>query len=812
MTNNEEKINDLLSQLEAFLKKQEELSGDIFNLKIELIKLKSEVLQTKEQPLEKLQETDTTVTPEVSQLSVKEEIQHVLPNEETVVEDLKPLSEIDQIFKRITSRTAEETIEYNRQKQASANESNFEKIIGENIINKIGIAITVIGVGIGAKYSIENDLISPLTRIILGYLCGLGLLTFGYRLKNQYENYSAVLVSGAMAVLYFITYFAFDLYHLIPQILAFALMVIFTIFTVLASLKYDRQVIAFLGLTGAYLVPFLLSNGSGNAFILFSYMTILNIGILAIAMKKYWKPLMISSFAFTWLIYLSWYSFNYVSEKHFIPALAFGFTFFIIFYSTILAYKLSQNQSFGKVDVALLLLNSFIFFGVGYSILDGHVVGKHLLGMFTLINAIVHFAVSAIIYHKKLGDKNLYYFILGLVLVFITIAIPVQLDGNWVSLMWAGEAALLFWLGVTKKVIFYEKLSYVLILLAFISMLQDWETIDLLYSSKKTLASITPFLNVNFFTSLMCIVAFGFITLLDFKRRGSADEKVTYDFYSVIVFLILAVFLFTLYYAIRFEIELYWDQLFEESIQKGYNGNGQVNHYAIGNTDYENYKIVWILNYSLFFISLLTLINIIKIKARQLAVVNFILSMVILLTFLVQGLYALSELRESYINPAVSGLLQGNDFNLWFRYVSFAFVAFLFFANYNLLHSGLLQIKNKSLFQLFVHLCIIWVVSSELIHWLDILGSKSSYKLGLSILWGVYALLLIVLGIWKKNRPIRIFAIVLFGITLLKLFLFDISHLTTISKTIVFLSLGILLLVISFLYNKYTNTISGDED
>ena len=92
--------------------------------------------------------------------------------------------------------------------------SDIEKFIGENLINKIGIAITVIGVAIGAKYSIEHELISPLTRMILGYLIGIGLLGFGIKLKKKYESYSTVLVSGAIAIMYFITYFAYSFYFL----------------------------------------------------------------------------------------------------------------------------------------------------------------------------------------------------------------------------------------------------------------------------------------------------------------------------------------------------------------------------------------------------------------------------------------------------------------------------------------------------------------------------------------------------------------------------------------------------------------------
>jgi uncharacterized membrane protein len=114
-------------------------------------------------------------------------------------------------------------------------------------------------------------------------------------------------------------------------------------------------------------------------------------------------------------------------------------------------------------------------------------------------------------------------------------------------------------------------------------------------------------------------------------------------------------------------------------------------------------------------------------------------------------------------------------------------------------------------FELLLHITILWIASSELLNWVDILKSEQSYKLGLSILWGSYSLFLIAFGIWKKNKPIRIGAIALFGITLIKLFFYDISHLNTIAKTIVFVSLGVLLLVISFLYNKYKHLISENE-
>jgi uncharacterized membrane protein len=149
--------------------------------------------------------------------------------------------------------------------------------------------------------------------------------------------------------------------------------------------------------------------------------------------------------------------------------------------------------------------------------------------------------------------------------------------------------------------------------------------------------------------------------------------------------------------------------------------------------------------------------------------------------------------------------------NIGIRYICFAFAAALFFAIYKSIHQDFMKVKFKIAFETILYLSIVWVGSSELINWMDITHSAQSYKLGLSILWGVYALLIIVMGIWKKKKHLRIGAIVLFAVTLLKLFLYDISYLDTLSKTIVFVSLGILLLIISFLYTKYKNIISANN-
>lgn len=789
MTDNNDNIKQLLDKLESLLKRQEDFSREINSLRTEIHRLKtSETEQTTKNEEVKLDQPVIATDFEIKKKKIDSDYQ--------ATQKQIPKEQPKQTFTPIN--------------KPPKRKSDLEKFIGENLINKIGIAITVIGVAIGAKYSIENDLISPLTRIILGYMFGLGLLGFGIKLKSKYENYSAVLVSGAMAIMYFITYSAYGFYNLIPQIMAFALMVIFTVFTVVAAINYNRQIIAHIGLVGAYAVPFLLSEGSGKVAVLFTYMAIINIGILAIAFKKYWKPLYYVSFGLTWLIFSSWYVSKYQTNEHFGLALVFISLFFSIFYLTFLAYKLLQKEKFAIDDIILLMINSFVFYGIGYTILDSHKTGVQLLGLFTLSNAVVHFVASVIIYRQKLDDRNIQYMIAGLVLVFITIAIPVQLDGNWVTLMWAGEAVLLFWIGRTKNVSFYEKLSYPLILLAFFSIIQDWGSVYDTYNPEIPATRITLLFNVNFLTSILLIASFVFINILNkYKNYPSYLEKQKV-ISKIISFSIPAILLFTIYFAFRMEIANYWNQLYTDSAIKIYSENQEYPNY-FWNYDLSWFKSIWIINYSLLFVSILSFVNLKKLRNRQLGLINLGLIVFSIVIFLTQGLYNLSELRENYLEQNLSQYYKRGTVNLWMRYISFSFVALALYGIYKYIKEEFTQSNFKVAFELLLHTTILWIASSELINCMDIFKSEQSYKLGLSILWGIYSLFLIAFGIWEKNKPMRIGAIALFGITLIKLFFYDISHLNTIAKTIVFVSLGVLLLIISFLYNKYKHLISDDK-
>ena len=796
---NKEQIDQLNKKLDLLLEKNQVFAKEIDELRVEIFRLR-------------YAQSDSPIQPKIAStppISPKEKEEYVELVERKIDPQDRLIHKKDILSKRGKKEPVEKKNWFSGISEVFSNK-DLEKFIGENLISKIGILILIVGVGIGAKYSIEKELISPMTRIILGYLMGIGLLGFGIKLKENYKNFSAVLVSGSIAILYFITFAGYSFYSLFPQLFAFGLMVIFTIFTVFAAIHYNKSIIAHIGLLGAYAVPFLLSSGSGNVITLFSYMAIINVGILLIAFKKYWKKLYYTASGLTWLIYASWFIEDFRASENFGTALIFATIFFAIFYAVFLAYKITQSDKIEIKDTILILFNAFVFYGFGYFILEDHPTGQQLLGLFTLGNALIHFAVSFFIYQKKLGSKNLLYLISGLVLVFITAAIPVQLDGNWVTILWASEAAVLFWVGRTKAIPIYEKISYPIMLLAFFSLMDDWNSAYPFYIQASA-EFVTPLLNVHFLSSILFIGAFGFINYINqnktFKPAFDDDNGII----KMISYTIPAICIFVIYAAFKNEISLYWNQL---SAMSELNIDSSTDSYRqnIRNNNLQSLKDIWIINYSILFAVLLSFFNLLKLKNTQLGYFNLALNIIALLAFLGGGLLILSELRENYLEQSQAEYYSVGQFNLYIRYISFIFVGALLFTFYKFRQQMFFDKIFKLGFDFILFGSILWIASSELIHWMDIGSSAKSYKIELSIFWGIYSLILVILGIWKRKKHLRVGGIVLFGLTLLKLFMYDLAHLNTISKTIVLVSLGVLLLIISFLYNKYTLKISEEDE
>ncbi|MDP1689063.1 MAG: DUF2339 domain-containing protein, partial [bacterium] len=81
-------------------------------------------------------------------------------------------------------------------------------------------------------------------------------------------------------------------------------------------------------------------------------------------------------------------------------------------------------------------------------------------------------------------------------------------------------------------------------------------------------------------------------------------------------------------------------------------------------------------------------------------------------------------------------------------------------------------------------------------------------RAALSVTWTLYSLIMLVIGIIKKSEWTRLFGVVLLSVTIIKVFLYDTANLDNLYRFISYITLGIILLLIGFLYNRYKSRIT----
>lgn len=674
--------------------------------------------------------------------------------------------------------------------------SKTEDFIGTNVISKIGILVTLIGVFIGAKYAIENDLISPLMRILAAYVAAAALVFVAVSMKKKYQYFSSVLIGGGLAITYFITYIAFSFYGLLPMWLAFLLMVITTGATVVIALWYNQKVIALTGQIAAYAIPFLLGDKSGNIFGLFAYISFINIGLLILSFKKDWKALYHIAFFLTWLIYFFGLVQRMQVTSNFAATLFFLTVNFLTFYITFLAYKIYRKAQYVFTEIGILLLNALFYFFAGIYLVDENFENIHFLTWFTVANAVIHFAAGYCIYRLKLADATVIKFISALGLLFVTVAIPIELDGSWVTLLWTAEATALFYIASVNRRTEYLGIALPLVIVAVLSLLHDWFYSYPYLQSLSAFAGFqsAPFANINFWLSLFVCACLGYISYTVEQKDFSGINSSASDFFHKIV---PPAFLFILYFAFYNEIHFAWDK----AIYQLKPNQSAVNIFPVCQS-------LTLLIYTVIYAAIWLFTNTELIKKEKNHHFLLLSAAIVNVALLTRGLYLSGELREFYL--AGKSAITFSSL-LFYRYVSFVALAILWMVAYRSVRIFKPGYSFYVAFSCLFNLTLLTIISNEFINWMDFAGYQNQYKLGLSLIGGGYALALIFAGIIRKKKHLRISAMILFGITLFKLFFYDLASLSTISKTIVLVLLGILLLFASFLYNKYKDLLAVKE-
>lgn len=194
-------------------------------------------------------------------------------------------------------------------------ELNLEQFMGVKLFAWLGGLALFFGVAFFVKYSFEHNLIPPAMRVAIGFVVGAGLVVAGvvvHRRKAYTVLGQTFCASGAL-ILYGVSFGAHALYHLFGEdprgsFVAFSLMSLITAVAFLLAVRLDALVVAVLGMLGGFLTPILCSTGQDNPFGLFSYIALLDIGLLLVAKRRGWLFLSSLAAAGTILMQVAWFA------------------------------------------------------------------------------------------------------------------------------------------------------------------------------------------------------------------------------------------------------------------------------------------------------------------------------------------------------------------------------------------------------------------------------------------------------------------------------------------------------------------------
>lgn len=765
-TKMEKELDVIKKQMDALLKRQAKMApGDMTSSEEMPEKVVAEVL-SKEKLLEEelvVQRQSTIVeTAVVDNLKdAPKEISEDVPEkiQEEIIEKItvEDIAEKDSVIsptpiaaKPITPKPSKKQV-------------NYEKFIGENLFGKIGILIFVIGVGFFVKYAIDKNWINETFRTVLGFLTGAALLFVAERLQKKYRTFSSLLAGGAFAVFYLTVAIAFHYYHIFSQTVAFIILVAITIFMSVLSVIYDRRELAIIALVGGFLAPFIVSSGEGSYQVLFTYVSILNLGMFGLSIYKKWSELPIISFVFTCLIMASFLLLSYSSRSTVISGhlLMFATLFYFIFLLPVFSILRGEKiQAMSRGLVFVIITNNFVYLLSGILFLKNMGLSFKASGLLSLFIALVNLGLVLWLWKNRKEYKFLVHTTLGLVLTFVSITVPIQLDGNYITLLWASEMVLLLWLYVKSKIRVYEYAAKVLVGLTFVSYLMDVYSVMFEHHSLDTI-----FLNSSFATSLFVGLATGaFALLMEYYHSFfSTARRLKYSFWNPFMLIVSVI---VLYYTFMMEFNLY----FEGATRSG----------------------------AMFLFTAVSISSVCYAFRKRFPITKHLTSYILTIgaNVLVYIINIWGDQRIWTSPPVVLPWLTAA-----FVMVNLYYVARMYYTS--------IGIKSRFTVYLNILATLLWLTMVRSFLWQV---GVDDFSAGLSLSLSIAGFVQMGLGMRLHQKVLRMVSLATFGIVLLKLVFDDLWAMPTIGKIIVFIILGLILLILSFLYQKLKDVLFKNDE
>ncbi len=628
--------------------------------------------------------------------------------------------------------------------------AGLEYMMGGKAAAFAGIAILVMGIVFLVGYAIQHSWIGPSMRVVLGLLSGGALVWVGHFVAGKDEKYllfGRVLTGGGSALFYFCVFAAYGIYHLIGATAAGILLFASALAVFGLAMAYRAQSVGVLAVLGAFITPLLIGGDMDSGIFPLVYVALINLPVILLGVRRKWQVLYNLAFIFTVIHYLVWL--EWIGRNELWSGLCFALLFFAEYAALGLLKLRSEQQVSGRTaDLIRLVSSSLLLLGAVYWLLDDAGLSQWVGAAFLLLAlgqmGLARFAFTRL---SRFNGEILAFLAGGL--VFATLALPAQLDGEWVSLGWAVEGAVLAWLAVRVR---SRTLQAGAFLLGLIGIMKALLFDVSLYHHAPNL-----FLNARF-TVGMCSA--GLLGVQGRLAGNFPEEEGTSHWQDALWWggVIAAVLVFF--------ADTFW---------------------TLGTDD----AFCWLIT-SVFLLATGASVLLFLPRRSTVTILGSILLLAVPFKILLIDSWAYFDYGGSELLPFFNAVI-------WIQLVLVGVIVLLLQPRISAREIDLVLPANR-------FPCVLNIASLAAgigVVSIEILRKNTDWaNTAVTVFWALSALALIIFGMKRRNAPYRYFGLVLFAITTVKVLLIDSSELEGIERIAAFMITGVLLLTLSFAYQK----------
>ncbi|MEI8061805.1 MAG: DUF2339 domain-containing protein [bacterium] len=316
------------------------------------------------------------------------------------------------------------------------------------ILGIAGVIAVIVGVSFFLSYAFVNNLIGVTGRVMIGIIAGIICISVGQALRAKYRSYSNILIGCGIGLLYLTTFASFAFYSLISSPVAYGLLIGVTALSVVLSVIDNAMVLATIGVIGGFLTPIFMTLSNASLSQVLTYVLILDFGVMITAYLYKWRKLAVVSFIGTWvMVFMTFVNLYNKDDK--LTMCFYLSLYFIIFLLSSVFHNVVRKEKSDAGDLGMVVINALSYTAIIYSLLYDTL--KNSMGFFMVVMALLYFAVAYWSFTTNKENKLLNMFLPAMSALFLTLAIPAQFHGPWISLAWFVEAIILYALDYSLK-------------------------------------------------------------------------------------------------------------------------------------------------------------------------------------------------------------------------------------------------------------------------------------------------------------------------------------------------------------------------